>query len=94
VLAAVLPAAWLEAPEHARARAAWLERGALRLVVELPQPPRHSGATERAAVLLLEREGAARGEAPILRPHEPTMGRFLLRRYLAEALAVFSREER
>jgi predicted Rossmann fold nucleotide-binding protein DprA/Smf involved in DNA uptake len=91
VLAAVLPAAWLEAQEHARARAAWLESGALRLVVELPQPPRHSGATERAAVLLLEREGTSRGEAPVLRPHEPTMGRFLLRRYLAEALTTLPR---
>ena len=92
VLAALVPAAWLEAEEHARTRAAWLERCALRLVVELPLPPQHSGPPERAAALLLERDGSARGETPVLRPQEPTMGRFLLRRYLTEALTTLSRQ--
>jgi hypothetical protein len=86
LLAAVVPAAWLEGSIHRAARAKWLEGAALRLVARLPLPV-DGGASEPAAALILERDAPPRTPARIFTPEGERMGRFHLRRYLSEILA-------
>jgi predicted Rossmann fold nucleotide-binding protein DprA/Smf involved in DNA uptake len=86
LLAAVVPAAWLEGTAQRAARAKWLERAALRLVARLPLPVDAHGA-EPAAAVILERDASPHVAARVFTPQTERMGRFHLRRYLQEILA-------
>ncbi len=92
ILAALVPIAWLEQEGHARDRAAWLERAALRLVARVPGPV--AGGTGPVAAVILQREGRPEGDAPVFSPDKDRMGRFYLRRYLQEILASLSTRPR
>lgn len=88
LLAAMVPSAWLQNPEHARARATWLEQGTLRLAARLPGAV--SSRAAPAAVIVLQQGGTSRGEAPIFSPDREQVGQFHLRRYLQEILSALS----
>jgi predicted Rossmann fold nucleotide-binding protein DprA/Smf involved in DNA uptake len=91
LLAAVVPAAWLEEEEFAPARAAWLERAALRLAARLPVfPVAASARAVTPAAIILERDGRKGEQAPAFSPGREQMGRFHLRRYLREVLDVLA----
>lgn len=88
VLAALVPAAWLEAGEHAAARASWLQASAVRLIVRLPSPAEVQA--EPRALVFLEPGGKGAAAAPVFAPDHARMGRFHLRRYLQEVLAALA----
>jgi hypothetical protein len=90
LLAAVVPAPWLEGAEFAPAREAWLQQAVLRLAARLPQPVTE-GHTPEAAVIVLERNGRPGRAAAAFEPQRDRMGRFHLRRYLQEVLASLGR---
>jgi DNA processing protein len=88
LVAALVPAAWLDGAEHAGGRGAWLEGASLRLSARIPELP--GGAERRpaggAAVVVLERMPSSERRALSFAPDRPVMGRFHLRRYLSEVL--------
>ena len=94
LLAAIVPAAWLQAPEFAAARGEWLERAALRIVVRLPEYPTGGDGARGAgaAAVVLERDGRATTPPAVFAPQRERMGRFHLRRYLQEVLAALAGE--
>jgi predicted Rossmann fold nucleotide-binding protein DprA/Smf involved in DNA uptake len=92
LLAAVLPAAWLEEATFAPARAEWLKRAALRMAVRLPQPVTAGAGEGLAAAIVLHRDGEPNAQAPTFAPERERMGRFHLRRYLQEVLAALGSE--
>jgi hypothetical protein len=84
LLAAVVPAEWLERDDLAETRARWLQDATLRLVVSLPHPV--GPARPGAAIVLLQRAAVGAEPAGSFRPECERMGRFHLRRYLQEVL--------
>lgn len=84
LVAALVPSAWLIDAEHAAARHSWLSEARVVLAVQLPEPP-HAVERPLAAVVLC-RGAEPAPSTPVFQPNGPRMGRFLLRRYLAEVL--------
>jgi hypothetical protein len=88
LLAALVPAEWLDGAAHAAGRGAWLDGAALRLTARLPGLPAATGNSAPAAVVVLERTTKTAPPALTFAPDRPVMGRFHLRRYLTEVLAA------
>ena len=85
LLAALVPAEWLQHPRFAGEREAWATHAALRLVAALPLDAAVSGGAPAAAIIL-ERDGAPGSPVPTFAAQGERMGRFHLRRYLQEVL--------
>ena len=88
VVAALVPAEWLDGAVHATGRGAWLDEAALRLTARLPGLPQVGTGGSGAAVVVLERSAKVARPVLTFAPDRPTMGRFHLRRYLTEVLAA------
>jgi predicted Rossmann fold nucleotide-binding protein DprA/Smf involved in DNA uptake len=85
LLGAVVPATWLDDPEHRPARELWLRAAAPRVVAELPASPRTDPGA-RTAMVVFQRGRSAGSPPASFAPSRPEMGRFDLRRYLQEIL--------
>jgi hypothetical protein len=91
IVAAVVPAAWLDDPALSEARAAWLRDAALRAAVQLPVPAGRGTEAPPAAAVLLQRGSTAADRPLTFLPTQERMGRFHLRRYLQEVTEALTR---
>ncbi|MGV3720720.1 MAG: DNA-processing protein DprA [Actinomycetota bacterium] len=91
VMVALVPVSWLTEARYGGPRAAWLQGASVRYTAELPPPQDAIAATRPAAVLALQRQPSDR-EARSFSPEGSAIGRFHLRQYLREVLAVIASE--